>query len=100
MLVPLFAGVSSLSFNAPNSEGYVDLEVQTPAYLVSGLDGIDQGVAGPGTYGNPALVGSGDPAEINPCTADGNLIDDVPLIRGAFGIFKGSDKMIYIREVY
>lgn len=94
------AGVSSLSFSAPNAEGYVDLEVQTPAYLVSDLDGIDQGVAGPGAHCNPALVGSGDPAEINPCTSDGNLIDDVPLIRGTFGIFKGSDKMIYIREVY
>lgn len=93
-------GVSSLFFTAPNAEGYVDVEVQTPAYLRSDLDGIDHGPEGPGAHCIPDLAGTGDPADINPCNADGNLIDDVPMRRANFGIFKGSDKMIYIREVY
>lgn len=93
-------GVSSMSFTAPNAEGYVDVEVQTPFYLRSDLDGIDQGPAGPGAHCIPSLAGTGDPADINPCTADGNLIDDVPMSRASFGIFKGSNKVIYIREVY
>ena len=93
-------GVASMSFTAPNAEGYVDVEVQTPFYLRSDLDGIDHGPEGPGAHCIPSLAGTGDPADINPCNADADLIDDVPMSRASFGIFKGSDKIIYIREVY
>jgi hypothetical protein len=92
-------GVSSLSFTAPGAEGYVDAEVQTPAYLLSDIDGIDQGIQGPGAHCTPGLAAS-DPAYIAACAADGNTDDDVPIARGNFGIFKGSDRVIYIREVY
>ena len=92
-------GVSSLSFTAPGAEGYVDVEIQTPSYLLSDLDGIDQGIQGPGLHCTPGLAG-GDPAFIAGCVADGNVVDDIPLNRGTFGIFKGSDNVIYTREVY
>lgn len=94
------AGMSTMSFSSPGVPGYVDVEVRTPAYLLSNLDGIDHGVQGPGLHCNPALAGSGDPADINPCVADLNFIDDIPLSRGSFGLFKGSDNVIYTREVY
>jgi MSHA biogenesis protein MshQ len=102
--IPAFvAGQATMTFSAPGVEGHVDVEVQTPFWLLSDLDGIDQGIEGPGMHCNPALNGSGDPAEISgppaACVADLDLIDDIPLSRGNFGIFKGSDNIIYIREV-
>jgi hypothetical protein len=96
------AGKASMLFSSPGAEGYVDIEVQTPSYLLSDLDGIDHGIEGPGMHCNPALNSTGDPGEITSpvnCAADLNLIDDIPLGRGTFGIFKGSDNIIYLREV-
>ncbi len=93
------AGRSSLTFSAPGAEGYVDVEVQTPGWLRSDLDGIDQGIQGPGLHCDPTLTVS-DPAYIAGCVADGSIVDDIPLRRGNFGIFKGSDNIIYIRETY
>ncbi len=92
-------GRASLSFTAPAAEGYVDIEIQTPDWLLSDLDKLDQGIEGPGGHCTPGIAAS-DPAYIAGCTADGNNIDDIPLSRGNFGIFKGSDNIIYIREVY
>ena len=96
---PFVGGQATLTFTAPGAEGYVDVEVQTPGWLQSDLDGIDQGVQGPGLHCNPALAVS-DPAYIAGCVADGNITDEIPLRRGNFGIFKGSDNIIYIREIY
>ena len=93
------AGRSLLTFTAPGAEGYVDVEVQTPSWLKSALDGIDQGIQGPGMHCNPGLAGS-DPAYIAGCVADGNSVDETPLSRGNFGLFKGGDNIIYIREIY
>lgn len=99
-VAPFVNGLSSLSFTAPGAEGYVDVEVQTPLYLLSDIDGIDHGVQGPGMHCDPALTGTGDPADIAGCVADGNLVDETPISRGNFGIFRGSDNVIYTREVY
>ena len=93
------AGRSLLTFTAPGAEGYVDVEVQTPSWLKSALDGIDQGIQGPGMHCHPGLAGS-DPAYIAGCVADGNSVDETPLSRGNFGLFKGGDNIIYIREIY
>jgi hypothetical protein len=92
-------GRANLSFTAPGAEGYVDVEIQTPDWLLSNLDAIDQGIEGPGLHCTPGIATS-DPAFIAGCTADGDNIDDIPLSRANFGIFKGSDKIIYIREAY
>lgn len=93
------AGRSFLTFTAPGAEGYVDVEVQTPSWLKSALDGIDQGIQGPGMHCNPGLAVS-DPAYVAGCVADGNSVDETPLSRGNFGLFKGGDNIIYIREIY
>jgi hypothetical protein len=93
------AGQSVLTFTAPGAEGYVDVEVQAPSWLRSDLDAIDQGIAGPGMHCNPALAVS-NPAYIAGCVADGNIVDETPLSRGNFGLFKGGDNIIYIREIY
>lgn len=98
-VAPFVNGVSSLSFAAPNAEGYIDVEIQTPSYLLSDIDGIDQGVLGPGAHCTPGLAVS-DPAYIAGCVLDGNVVDEIPLSRGNFGIFRGSDNVIYTREVY
>ncbi len=98
-VAPIVNGVSSLSFSAPGAEGYVDVEIQTPSYLLSDFDGIDQGLQGPGAHCTPGLA-AGDPALIAGCIADAILVDDVPISRASFGIFKGSENVIYIREVY
>lgn len=91
------AGQATLTFTAPGAEGYVDVEVQTPSWLLSDIDGLDQGVQGPGLHCTPGLAVT-DPAYIAGCVADGNVVDETPLSRGNFGIFKGSDNIIYIRE--
>ncbi len=98
-ITPFVAGQATLTFTAPGVEGYVDVEVQAPSWLRSDLDAIDQGIQGPGLHCNPVLAVS-DPAYIAGCVADGNIVDEVPLRRGNFGIFKGSDNIIYIRETY
>ncbi|HEY9050734.1 MAG TPA: DUF6701 domain-containing protein, partial [Gammaproteobacteria bacterium] len=98
-VTPFVSGVATMSFTAPNAEGYVDMEVQTPVYLLSNLDGIDQGIQGPGQHCTPGLAAA-NPAFIPACAADAISVDDVPLGRGTFGIFRGSDRVIYIREVY
>jgi MSHA biogenesis protein MshQ len=98
-ITPFVAGQAALTFTAPGVEGYVDVEVQTPSWLQSNIDGIDQGLQGPGMHCNPALAVS-DPAYIAGCIADGNSIDETPLSRGNFGIFKGSNNIIYMRETY
>ena len=96
---PFIGGQATMTFTAPGVEGYVDVEVQTPGWLQSSIDGIDQGIQGPGLHCNPALAVS-DPAFIAGCVADGNIVDEIPLSRGNFGIFKGSDNIIYMRETY
>lgn len=98
-ITPFVAGQAAMLFSAPGVEGYVDVEVQTPGWLQSNIDGIDQGVQGPGLHCNPALAIT-DPAFIAGCVADGNNVDETPLSRGNFGLFKGSDKIIDIRESY
>lgn len=98
--IPAFVnGQTSLTFSAPGIEGFVEVEVQTPTWLLSDFDVVDQGPEGPGGHCNPALIGSGSFAEIDPCVADTNFIDDVPTSRARFGIFRGSDRIIDIREV-
>ncbi|MDT8453181.1 MAG: hypothetical protein RQ936_10635 [Gammaproteobacteria bacterium] len=92
-------GRASMTFTAPAAEGYVDVEIQAPDWLLSNLDELDQGIEGPGLHCTPGIAAT-DPAYIEGCTADGNNIDDIPLSRANFGIFKGSDNIIYIREVY
>lgn len=99
LISPFVAGQSILTFSAPGVEGYFDIEMQTPSWLLSDIDGIDQGIQGPGMHCTPGLAGT-DPAFIGACVGDGNLVDEVPLGRGNFGIFKGSDNVIYTREVY
>lgn len=96
-ITPFVAGQATLTFTAPGVKGYVDVEVQTPSWLLSDIDGVDQGVQGPGLHCTPGLAAS-DPAYIAGCVADGDVIDEIPLSRGNFGIFKGSENIIYIRE--
>ena len=95
----LVNGSTNLSFSAPNARGYVDVEVQTPPYLLSDLDGINQGIQGPGQHCTPGMAVT-EPAYIAGCVADAITVDDVPIARGTFGIFRGSDRVIYMREVY
>ena len=98
--IPLFVnGLTTMNFTAPNARGYVDVEVQTPVYLLSSLDGVDQGIQGPGLHCTPGMAIT-EPAYIPACVADSVTVDDVPLARGTFGIFRGSDRVIYLREVY
>lgn len=92
-------GQATLTFTAPGVEGHVNVEVLTPDWLLSNIDGIDHGIQGPGQHCVPGLVVS-DPAYIAGCTADGDLVDETPLGRGNFGIFKGSNNVIYTRETY
>jgi len=92
-------GRATMTFSAPGAEGYVDVEVQTPSWLLSDLDSIDQGIQGPDLHCTPGLVAT-DPAFVSGCVADLNIVDDVPLARLNFGIFKGSKNILYIREAY
>ena len=96
---PFISGQATMTFTAPGVEGYVDVDVQAPGWLLSNIDGIDQGIQGPGLHCVPGLAVS-DPAYIAGCVADGNIVDEIPLSRGNFGLFKGSDNIIYIREIY
>ncbi len=96
---PFVAGQSTLTFSAPGVEGYVDIEMQTPSWLLSDIDGIDQGIGGPGMHCTPGLAAT-NPAFIAGCAANGNSVDEIPYARGNFGIFRGSDNVIYTREVY
>ena len=99
--IPAFVnGLTTLTFSAPGLEGFVDVEVQTPTWLLSDLDGVDQGIQGPGLHCDPSLTGTGQPGDIAGCIADANFVDEVPIARGNFGIFKGSENIIDIREVY
>ena len=91
------AGQANMTFSAPSVEGYVNVEVQTPSWLLSDMDSLDQGIQGPSLHCTPGLAVT-DPAYIAGCAADGNSVDDVPIGRGNFGIFKGSDNIIDIRE--
>ncbi|HEX5635506.1 MAG TPA: DUF6701 domain-containing protein, partial [Gammaproteobacteria bacterium] len=63
---PIVNGITSLNFTAPSAQGYVDVEVQTPAYLLSNLDGIDQGIQGPGQHCTPGMAIT-EPAYIPGC---------------------------------
>ena len=98
-ITPFVGGQSTMVFSAPGVEGYVDVEVQTPGWLLSDIDGTDQGIQGPGLHCTPGLAGA-DPAFIAGCVADGDSVDEIPLSRGNFGLFKGSDNIIYIKETY
>ncbi|HEX5635957.1 MAG TPA: DUF6701 domain-containing protein, partial [Gammaproteobacteria bacterium] len=60
---------------------------------------IDQVIQGPGQHCTPSMAIT-EPAYIPGCVADTITVDDVPLARGTFGIFRGSDRVIYIREAY
>jgi hypothetical protein len=73
----LAAGLGSLSLSAPGAGnfGYLDLSLTAPAWLQYNWDGVDQG-------------------------NDGNLFDDNPRARAAFGKRKGADKVIIRREIY
>ncbi|MFQ5659809.1 MAG: DUF6701 domain-containing protein [Gammaproteobacteria bacterium] len=78
---PLTAGDGNLSFTAPTAgagcTGFSNLTLDLPAlglgHLQYNWDGVDQG-------------------------GDGNLFDDNPSGRATFGIFKGGNEFIYIRE--
>ncbi len=73
----LTAGNGNLRFSAPGvgNFGFLDLSVAAPAWLQYNRDGVDQ-------------------------AGDGNLFDDNPRARAAFGKRKGSDKVIIRREIY
>jgi MSHA biogenesis protein MshQ len=77
-------GVFNLRLNAPGKDnfGYLDLTIPAPAWLQYNWDGIDQPLVSP----------------------DGNLFDDNPRARAAFGKSKvqrkGADKVIIRREIY
>lgn len=77
---PLIAGAGGLRLTAPGvgNFGYLDVTVTAPAWLQYAWDGVDQPVGAP----------------------DGNLFDDNPRARAAFGKRKGSDKVIIRREIY
>lgn len=74
---PLLAGIGGLRLSAPLSHhvGYLDITLTAPAWLQYNWDGVDQG-------------------------GDGNLFDDNPRARAAFGKRKGSEKVIIRREIY
>jgi hypothetical protein len=73
----LVAGNGNLRFTAPGSGnfGFMDLSVSAPAWLRFNWDGVDQG-------------------------GDGDVLDDPPRARAAFGKRRGSDKVIIRREIY
>lgn len=73
----LVAGNGNLRFSAPGQGtfGFMDLSVAAPAWLKFNWDGVDQG-------------------------GDGDLLDDNPRARAAFGKRRGSDKIIIRREIY
>jgi MSHA biogenesis protein MshQ len=73
----LAAGLGSLSLSAPGAGnfGYLDLTLTAPTWLQYNWDGVDQ-------------------------LSDGNLFDDNPRARAAFGKRKGADKVIIRREIY
>jgi len=98
-ITPFAAGQATMTFDAPGVEGFIEVEVQTPSWLLSDLDNIDNGIQGPGLHCDPSQTGTGQPGDIAGCVADTNSVDDVPLRRGNFGIFRGSDNIIDIREV-
>jgi MSHA biogenesis protein MshQ len=74
---PLVAGNANLRLSAPGAgnHGYLDLAADAPAWLDYNWDGVDQG-------------------------GDGNLHDDNPRARAAFGKRRGSDAVIIRREIY
>lgn len=83
---PMVAGDAGQSFNAPGADntGYVDIEANLTApamaqpplpWLMYDWDGIDQG-------------------------GDGDIYDDHPTGRGSFGVYSGSGRHIYLRELY
>jgi hypothetical protein len=74
---PLVAGSAGLVLSAPGlgNHGYLDLVADAPAWLDYNWDGVDQG-------------------------GDGNLYDDNPRSRAAFGKHRGSDRVIIRREMY
>lgn len=73
----LIAGNGNLRFSAPGAgnHGFLDLSVTTPSWLRFDWDGVDQG-------------------------GDGDLLDDAPRARAAFGKRRGRDKVIIRRELY
>lgn len=73
----LAAGNGNLRLSAPGvgNFGYLDLAISAPDWLKYNWDGVDQG-------------------------SDGNLFDDNPRARAAFGKRKGSEKVIIRREIY
>ena len=74
---PLNGGDASLRLSAPGAAnfGYLDLAAGAPSWLRYNWDGVDQ-------------------------AGDGNLFDDNPRARAAFGKRGGSDRVIIRREVY
>jgi hypothetical protein len=74
---PFVAGIGGLRLSAPGNGnfGYLDLAISAPDWLKYNWDGVDQG-------------------------SDGNLFDDNPRARAAFGKRRGSDKVIIRREIY
>lgn len=73
----LVAGNGNLRFSAPGAGnyGFLDLSVAAPIWLRFNWDGVDQG-------------------------GDGDLLDDAPRARAAFGKRRGRDKVIIRREMY
>ncbi len=74
---PLVAGAGGLGLSAPGAgnHGFLDLGFSAPAWLDWNWDGTDQG-------------------------GDGNLYDDDPQARAAFGKRQGRDRVIIRREIY
>jgi MSHA biogenesis protein MshQ len=83
---PMVGGDAGQSFSAPGADnaGYVDIEANLTApamaqpplpWLMYDWDGVDQG-------------------------GDGNIYDDHPTGRGTFGVYSGSGRHIYLRELY
>lgn len=74
---PLLAGVGNLRLSAPGigNFGYLDLTLTTPSWLQYNWDGVDQG-------------------------SDGNLFDDPPRARAAFGKRNNASQVIIRREIY
>jgi hypothetical protein len=74
---PFLAGLGGLRLTAPGNGnfGYLDVTMTAPAWLQYNWDGVDQ-------------------------YSDGNLFDDNPRSRAAFGKRKGRDKVIIRREIY
>jgi hypothetical protein len=74
---PLIGGDANLRLSAPGAAnfGYLDLAAGAPSWLRYNWDGVDQ-------------------------AGDGNLFDDNPRARAAFGKRGGSDRVIIRREVF